>query len=92
MERTRIYAALRASAGFPQANLDTLERVLIRLSQLVAEQSLIKEIDINPLLASAEGVIALSVRIVLFESSQRAASLLKLVIRPYPMERLHAAV
>ena len=86
MERTRIYAALRASAGFPQANLDALERVLIRFSQLVAEQSLIKEIDINPLLAFAEGVIALGVRIVLFESSQQAASLSKLVIRPYPTE------
>jgi len=86
IERPRIYAALRGSAGSPQADLDALERVLIRFSQLVAEQPLIKEIDINPLLASAEGVIAFGARILLFESSQTAASLSKLVIRPYPTE------
>lgn len=89
MERPRVYAALRGSAGSLQADLSALERVLVRFSQLVAEQPLIKEIDINPLLASAEGVIALDVRMVLFESSQTAASLSKLAIRPYPTEYAH---
>jgi acetyltransferase len=89
MERPRIYAALRGSAGCPQADLDAMEGVLVRFSQLVAEQPLIKEIDVNPLLASTKGVIALDVRMVLFESSQTAASLSKLVIRPYPAEYVH---
>jgi acetyltransferase len=89
MDRARIYAALRGSAGFPQAHFDALERVLVSFSQLVAEQPLIKEIDVNPLLASAEGVIALDVRMLMFESSETAGSLPKLVIRPYPREYAH---
>jgi len=86
IERSGIYTALRGSAGCLQADLDVLERVLVRFSQLVAEQPLIKAIEINPLLASAEGAVALEVRMGLFESGQAATALSKLVIRPYPTE------
>jgi len=86
MERTRIYAALNGGVGRPQADLDALEKLLIRFSQLVAEQPLIKEIDVNPLLASPRGVIVLDARMILAEPDQPAASLSKLVIRPYPTQ------
>jgi acetyltransferase len=86
MERTRIYAALNGGVGRPQADLDALEKLLIRFSQLVAEQPLIKEIDVNPLLASPRGVIVLDARMILAEPGQPAASLSKLVIRPYPTQ------
>ena len=86
MERTHIYAALNGGAGRPQADLDALEKLLIRFSQLVAEQPLIKEIDVNPLLASPRGVIVLDARMILSEPDQPAASLSELVIRPYPMQ------
>jgi acetyltransferase len=86
MERTHIYAALNGGAGRPQADLDALEKLLIRFSQLVAEQPLIKEIDVNPLLASPRGVIVLDARMILAEPDQPAASLSKLVIRPYPTQ------
>jgi ATP-grasp domain len=89
MERPRIYRALQGTAGCPQADLDALESTLVRFSQLVAEYPLIKQIDVNPLLASDEGAIALDVHMVLFESSQAAAALAKLVIRPYPAEYAH---
>src|SRR5271157_922167 len=89
MERTRIYAALNGSVGRPQADLAALEKLLIRFSQLVAEQPLIKEIDVNPLLASPRGAIALGVRMILSEPDQAAASVSKLVIRPYPTRYLH---
>jgi acetyltransferase len=62
---------------------------LIRFSQLVAEQPLIEEIDVNPLLASPRGAIALGVRMILSEPDQAAASVSKLVIRPYPTRYLH---
>ena len=39
-----------------------LEQILVRFSQLVVEQRWIKEIDINPLLASADGLLALDAR------------------------------
>ena len=75
MERTHIYAALNGGAGRPQADLDALEKLLIRFSQLVAEQPLIKEIDVNPLLASPRGVIVLDARMILAEPDHPAASL-----------------
>jgi len=74
IERPRVYAALRGSAGGPQADLDALQRVLVRFSQLVADQPLIEEIDVNPLLACTEGVIALDARMELFASSQMPGS------------------
>ena len=89
MERTRIYAALNGGVGRPQADLDALEKLLIRFSQLVAEQPLIKEIDVNPLLASPRGVIVLDARMILAEPDQPAATLSGLVIRPYPTQYVH---
>src|SRR6202011_3900192 len=56
MERTRIYGALKGVRGRKAVDLDTLERVLVRFSDLVVEQPWIKEIDINPLSASADRI------------------------------------
>jgi len=42
--------------------MTALEQLLVRFSQLVVERPEIREIDINPLLASAEGILALDVR------------------------------
>jgi acetyltransferase len=88
MERTRIYAALNGDIGRPQADLEALEKLLIRFSQLVAEQPLIKEIDVNRLLAypRARGAIALDARMILFEPDWPAAFWSTLVIRPYPAQ------
>jgi acetyltransferase len=86
MERTRIYAALNGDIGQPQADLGALERLLIRFSQLVAEQPLIKEIDVNPLLASPRGAIAVDARMILSEPDEPATSMSKLAIRPYPAQ------
>jgi acetyltransferase len=86
MERTRIYAALNGAIGRLQVDLDALEKVLIRFSQLVAEQPLIKEIDVNPLLASSGGATALDARMILSTPDRMAASLSKLAIRPYPAQ------
>ncbi len=54
MEQTRIYKALQGVRGQSAVDLDALEQLLVRFSQLVAEQRWIKEIDINPLVASTQ--------------------------------------
>ena len=52
MEQTRIFTALKGVRGREPVDLAALEQLLVRFSQLVVEQPWIKEIDINPLLAS----------------------------------------
>ncbi|HEY3473185.1 MAG TPA: GNAT family N-acetyltransferase, partial [Anaerolineales bacterium] len=62
------------------------ERVLVRFAQLVTEQRWIKELDINPLIASPEKLIALDARVVLYDKDTKEEQLPKLAIRPYPMQ------
>jgi acetyltransferase len=86
MERTRIYKALRGVRGRAPVNLLELERVLVQFSLLVAEQPWIKEIDINPLVVSADQMLALDARIVLHEPAKLQKDLPRLAIRPYPQQ------
>src|SRR5208282_5868812 len=69
MEQTKIYAALKGVRGRAPVDLPALEQILVRFSQLVAEQPRIKEIDINPLLVSDKQMLALDARIILHEAS-----------------------
>jgi acetyltransferase len=84
MEQTRIYAALKGVRGRKPVDLAGLEEVMVRFSQLVVEQRWIKEIDINPLVASPDKIVALDARVVLHEPGVREEDLPKLAIRPYP--------
>jgi acetyltransferase len=58
--------------------------LLVRFGQLVVEQPWIKEIDINPLLANGERLIALDARVVVHGLEVTKDKLPKLSIRPYP--------
>ncbi len=84
MEHTKIYKALQGVRGRKPVNLAELEQVMVRFSRLVAEQRWIKEIDINPLLATPERLVALDARIVLHGPEVTEEQLPKLAIRPYP--------
>jgi len=57
---------------------------MVRFSRLVVEQPWIKEIDINPLLATPERLVALDARIVVHGPEVGRDQLPKLAIRPYP--------
>ena len=86
MEQTRIFSALRGVRGRKPVNLEALEQLLVRFSQLVLEQPWIKEIDINPLLATPEHLLALDARIVVHDFSVPAGRLPRAAIRPYPAQ------
>jgi acetyltransferase len=86
MEQTKIYTALKGVRGRKPVDLAGLEQLLVRFSQLVVEQRWIKEIDINPLLASPERLIALDARVVVYGQEVSEAALPKLAIRPYPVK------
>jgi acetyltransferase len=84
MERTKIHTALKGVRGRDPVDLAGLEELMVRFGQLVVEQQWVKEIDINPLFASAEQLIALDARVVLYEPDVTEADLPRLAIRPYP--------
>ncbi|MGC1787135.1 MAG: bifunctional acetate--CoA ligase family protein/GNAT family N-acetyltransferase [Terriglobales bacterium] len=86
MEQTKIFAALQGVRGRKPINMAALENLLVRFSQFVLEQRWIKEIDINPLLASPERLIALDARIVLHDPAVTLDQLPKPAIRPYPLQ------
>jgi acetyltransferase len=72
--------------GRKPVDLSALEQLLVRFSQLVLEQPWIKEIDINPLLATPDHLLALDARIVVHDSSMTAERLPRAAIRPYPAQ------
>jgi len=86
MERTKIYSALKGVRGRDPVDLVSLERLLVRFAQLVTEQRWVRELDINPLMASPEKLIALDARVVLYDKDTTEEQLPKLAIRPYPMQ------
>lgn len=85
IDRTKIATALRGVRGRKPVDMDELEKLLVRFSQLVVEQRWIKELDINPLIASPEGLLALDGRVVLYGLDTEEKDLPKLAIRPYPI-------
>ncbi|MDB9372533.1 bifunctional acetate--CoA ligase family protein/GNAT family N-acetyltransferase [Nodularia sphaerocarpa] len=86
IEQTQIYKALQGVRGRKSVDIAALEQIMVVFSQLVVEQREIKEIDINPLLASSEQLITLDARIILHEADIQEEQLPKLAIRPYPIQ------
>ncbi|MFN4261121.1 MAG: GNAT family N-acetyltransferase [Gemmataceae bacterium] len=84
IERTRIAKALRGVRGMRPVNLEALEMLLVRFSQLVADFPDFQEMDINPLLATPERVLALDARIILTPPDLPNDQKPRLAITPYP--------
>jgi acetyltransferase len=80
--QTRIAALLRGFRDRPPVALRAIEETLVRLSQLLVDLPEVSELDINPLLADTNGVIALDARIAVAPSA--AAGVSRLAISPYP--------
>jgi acetyltransferase len=85
LSRTRVDRLLRGYRDHAPAARAAVCDVMVRLSQLIADVGEIAELDINPLLTDADGVIALDARIVVAapEGRERAA---RFAIKPYPVE------
>lgn len=84
MARTRIFNLLQGYRDVPAADLDKIAMTLVRLSQLVVDLPEIEELDINPLLAGTDGVLALDARIRVSPATVSGPE--RLAIRPYPKE------
>ncbi len=86
MEQTKIHTALKGVRGERPVDLAGLEKLLVRFSQIVAEQRFIKEIDINPLLATPDSILALDARVLLYPPDVREEDIPPLAIRAYPAQ------
>jgi acetyltransferase len=86
MEQTQIYQALKGIRGRKAVDLEAIEELLVRFSRVVVEHRAIKEIEINPLLASGEGLIVLDARAVLHPQETSDSQIPKLAVRPYPTQ------
>jgi acetyltransferase len=82
MEGTRVYTLLKGYRKRPPANIQHLEEIILRLSQLVIDFPEIVELDMNPVIVSKGEFVAVDARIVL-EPAVRLSPL-HLVISPYP--------
>jgi acetyltransferase len=82
MARTRVHRLLQGYRDRPAAALDGIALALVRVSQMVVDNAEVAELDINPLLAGPDGVLALDARIRLAPAAGPAAA--RLAIRPYP--------
>eukprot|EP00792_Barthelona_sp_PAP020_P006271 TRINITY_DN2954_c0_g1_i1.p1 TRINITY_DN2954_c0_g1~~TRINITY_DN2954_c0_g1_i1.p1 ORF type:complete len:900 (+),score=286.68 TRINITY_DN2954_c0_g1_i1:34-2700(+) len=74
MARTKIYTALKGVRGKPPVDIDVLADVLVNFSNLIVDNPQIKELDINPLIASHEGIIALDARVLLHDKKSNVAT------------------
>jgi len=84
MARTRIHRLLRGYRDCPPTDMAALERALVSLSQLAADLPELVELDVNPLLADRDGVIALDARVRIERSAFHGSE--RFAIRPFPVE------
>ena len=84
MARTRVWQLVQGYRGKPSANIEAIVEMLIRLGQLAADQAEIRELDINPLLADAAGIIAVDARLRIAAAQSPGPA--RLAIAPYPKE------
>ncbi|HEV6967267.1 bifunctional acetate--CoA ligase family protein/GNAT family N-acetyltransferase [Roseateles sp.] len=89
IERARVAETLAQGwHGGELADLEALERVLLRVSEMVCEFPQLREMDINPLIVDENGAIAVDARVVLQPGTQpgspRAFDYPHLAILPYP--------
>jgi len=84
ISRTRVAKLLEGYRERPAADLDAIRLTLVKIAQLIIEIPEIVELDINPLFADPDGVLALDARMVVAPAQTSGPA--RLAIRPYPRE------
>ncbi|WP_129136823.1 bifunctional acetate--CoA ligase family protein/GNAT family N-acetyltransferase [Luteimonas sp. YGD11-2] len=86
--RTRVSRILRAYRDVPAADTDAVALVLVKLAQLAADLPQVRELDINPLLADRDGVVAVDARVRIAPTVplHKGPGHPRFAVRPYPKE------
>ncbi|GMV48109.1 MAG: acetyltransferase [Pseudomonadota bacterium] len=90
VERARAAAMLGPWRGAPAADLDALEQILLRVSEMVCALPQLREMDLNPIIVDEHGAVAVDARIVVEPTAQAsgaASHYQHLAIRPYPADQ-----
>ena len=83
--QTRVSRILKAYRNVPAADEQAIALLLVKLSQLAADISEIREVDLNPVLADETGVIAVDARVAVAPAEpRRRGPSGRFAIRPYP--------
>ena len=88
--RTRVARLLKGYRNVPPVRVTDVALTLVKLAQLAADIPELRELDINPLLADENGVMALDARIAVEPLAQSpkssGAANPRLAVRPYPKQ------
>jgi acetyltransferase len=84
IKQTRVAKLLEAFRNLPPVDVKSIEAVLLRVSAMVCELPHIRELDINPLIADENGVMAVDARVIVDYHSPTAGRYDHMAIHPYP--------
>jgi acetyltransferase len=82
---TRVARMLGRFRHLPGIDRHALDEVLLRISEIACELPEVREMDVNPLIADENGVLALDARVLVRARPQGEARYAHLVIHPYPV-------
>ncbi|MBP9905953.1 MAG: bifunctional acetate--CoA ligase family protein/GNAT family N-acetyltransferase [Rhodoferax sp.] len=86
IERSRVFETLGQWRGAPAADVDALEQILLRVSEMVCELPQLREMDINPIIVDDSGALAVDARIVIDNAAPSVRHYNHLAILPYPSQ------
>jgi len=86
IDRVRSAETLGPWRGAPATDRESLERILLRVSEMVCALPQLREMDINPLILDANGALVVDARIVI-EQTAAAHNYEHLAILPYPSDQ-----
>ena len=86
IERSRVSEVLGQWRGAPAADVEALEQILLRVSEMVCELPQLREMDINPIIVDESGALAVDARIVIDNAAPSARHYNHLAILPYPSQ------
>lgn len=84
IERSRVAETLGVWRGAPPAAMESLEHILLRVSEMVCELPQLREMDINPIIVDEQGALAVDARIVVDHTAVSMRPYNHLAILPYP--------
>ena len=88
IDRSQVAETLGDWRGASAVDIDALEKILLRVSEMVCELPQLRELDINPIIVDEDGAIAVDARIVIDHVHSQGESQSRhyghLAILPYP--------